>query len=1275
MRRRYIISVLLIAALAATALCAWLALFHSKPGRAFITAQIEKELVDVFGGEAEIGRLGGAPPRSVVLEDVTLSDAGTPWLVVDRINLQWRPLRLFIGDIVVQRFDVIDGRLMRAPPLGDKSEDNSENGERLSLRFPDDLPSIRIDAIRVQNLMGEIGAAPTRLDGSGALVMGGPALDVVFELKSENARDRINLLVNRAHSGKHLIVDAQIASAADGAIAALARLDGPLSLRISGDSPVDDAVIAVKGTLGAYGAIDARLAGDFDHLDALDVNGQFSPGAALDHVGELAEPVRFDLSLEERGRGGALIISELHSALGDIDGVIEWTRSRAVSDNLSGAIHLRLAESYRPRLQEVIGDGFVVNAGARKRSEAYAFDAHIKSAAVEAKIIDGTTDFDSRATGDVTARFSPNNDITLLKEVVEASGRAEIEFDGLLALRDLNIARGDGSSLAGVGAYRFSDKAVQFDGDVRTAPGLASSLVSNIAPSAPIDATFAVRGPLDRFAVEAEIDAPEIDFGGHRAPPITMNIALGGLPNLPTGEVTARARDGDGRLAARLRSSENGRVALSSLEYAGEGFTLSGSGALAPQFEQLEVDLAYEGAAEATPWPGVVLVGAFKAEGALARRADRSALTVSSNALRFNDIAVAGFSFHAEGPSSALDVAMSAAQFQAPRINLVENLGVAARLDLEKGPDLALHDLSGIAGDIQFSLRQTASISLRDGITIDGLSLDWGREGAIALDGAFTDRRWRAALKLNEANVPGADSRVTLELDLDTDTAPLARGAFRMRSLLLENEAPAISGNAVWDGTSLTLTSAKDADAIDMALTAPARLTRDPALGVDFGGAIDGYLRYGGAFEVVAAYLPAELQSIEGALNADFRISGEMSAPRVTGKASIKDGAYTELQSGFSVTGLHAEADAAYEGGKSIVRFLGGARGGAQSANEGKDAISLAGEFTLGEASNLALAVGLNRVRLAADPVSSVRASGRIDLAGALDALAAEGDIVIASLEADIPTNDTAELVPISVIDANAAVSGGDGARKSRNASRLGYDIQISADDRIFIRGRGLESEWSANVKISNHNNEALVLGGMSLRRGAIDFSGRRFELTRGSLQFDRLSPNNPRLDIRAEYAASDGVTAVITVSGRAEAPSIALSSTPSLPSEDVMAIVLFGKPANELTALESLQTAEALAALSGIGPFGNGGGITAFLRKAVGLDLLNIDVDPETGGGSLTVGKYVADGLFVSATQDARGENGSVRLEYRITDSITVETEVEQTGDQTVSANWKRDF
>ncbi len=122
------------------------------------------------------------------------------------------------------------------------------------------------------------------------------------------------------------------------------------------------------------------------------------------------------------------------------------------------------------------------------------------------------------------------------------------------------------------------------------------------------------------------------------------------------------------------------------------------------------------------------------------------------------------------------------------------------------------------------------------------------------------------------------------------------------------------------------------------------------------------------------------------------------------------------------------------------------------------------------------------------------------------------------------------------------------------------------------------------------------------------------------------------------------------------------------------MALILFGKPASELSAIESLQSAQALASLGGIGPFG-GGGVVNSLRQSTGLDLLNVDFDPEDGAAALTVGKYIADGLFVSATQDVRGQNASVRVQYEVNDNIAVETDLRQDGDQTISTNWKKDF
>jgi translocation and assembly module TamB len=265
-------------------------------------------------------------------------------------------------------------------------------------------------------------------------------------------------------------------------------------------------------------------------------------------------------------------------------------------------------------------------------------------------------------------------------------------------------------------------------------------------------------------------------------------------------------------------------------------------------------------------------------------------------------------------------------------------------------------------------------------------------------------------------------------------------------------------------------------------------------------------------------------------------------------------------------------------------------------------------------------------------------------------------------------------LVHIDVVKLNGSVVEDSSKIMRAEQKPVAMTLNINGDDKIFIRGRGVESEWKAEIVIGGTAAKPIILGSMDLRRGWIDFAGRRFEFSRGSILFDRLFSNNPILDLKSDYTA-ENVTASILITGRADAPKISLTSSPSLPAEDIMALVLFGKPATELSAFEALQVAQALAQLGGIGPFGAGGGITGAARSALGLDLLNIDVGADAGASKLTVGKYVADGLFVSASQDARGEDGSVRVEYEITNSITIETELKQDGDQTVSANWKKDF
>ena len=68
----------------------------------------------------------------------------------------------------------------------------------------------------------------------------------------------------------------------------------------------------------------------------------------------------------------------------------------------------------------------------------------------------------------------------------------------------------------------------------------------------------------------------------------------------------------------------------------------------------------------------------------------------------------------------------------------------------------------------------------------------------------------------------------------------------------------------------------------------------------------------------------------------------------------------------------------------------------------------------------------------------------------------------------------------------------------------------------------------------------------------------------------------DPSLDFTAQTKAAE-VTAVVHITGLADAPQIELTSTPELPQDEILARLLFGEPAAQLTALQLVQTGAAL--------------------------------------------------------------------------------------------------
>ena len=124
---------------------------------------------------------------------------------------------------------------------------------------------------------------------------------------------------------------------------------------------------------------------------------------------------------------------------------------------------------------------------------------------------------------------------------------------------------------------------------------------------------------------------------------------------------------------------------------------------------------------------------------------------------------------------------------------------------------------------------------------------------------------------------------------------------------------------------------------------------------------------------------------------------------------------------------------------------------------------------------------------------------------------------------------------------------------------------------RIFVRGRGLDSEWRGQLAIAGTSDAPRITGALQAIRGTFDVLGKTFRVTRGEIVFDGGATIDPVLDITAEVAAAD-ITAQVMLQGAGLGAEADDEFDPAVPQDEILARVLFGRGLGQITTAEGLQ-------------------------------------------------------------------------------------------------------
>ena len=322
--------------------------------------------------------------------------------------------------------------------------------------------------------------------------------------------------------------------------------------------------------------------------------------------------------------------------------------------------------------------------------------------------------------------------------------------------------------------------------------------------------------------------------------------------------------------------------------------------------------------------------------------------------------------------------------------------------------------------------------------------------------------------------------------------------------------------------------------------------------------------------------------------------------------------------------------------------------------------VSLGGALTLnlvgsGEVGNENLdgRLTMEQLMVATAQRARVTANSQIDISGPARAPKVSGEIEITRGVIQIP-----DLPPnLHPIEGESILLGDsialeedrdDDNRRSRPEEPHGnpqFDVTVKIPGNFWIRGKGLDLELAGELHLLHKGEKPSVEGELRAERATLDLLGRRLTLEEGSVKFLGGDEIDPALSITLSTRIEDTQVRIL-FGGTAQEPAVFFSSVPEMDEGDIMAVLLFGRPLDQLDDDQNnhmqQRTTEVVMALG-----------AAQLQKEMsqqfGVDVFTYSAgENEEALGSFAFGKYLHPQVLLSYVRSLDDADDSfVSLEY----------------------------
>jgi len=429
------------------------------------------------------------------------------------------------------------------------------------------------------------------------------------------------------------------------------------------------------------------------------------------------------------------------------------------------------------------------------------------------------------------------------------------------------------------------------------------------------------------------------------------------------------------------------------------------------------------------------------------------------------------------------------------------------------------------------------------------------------------------------------------------------------------------------------------------------------------------------------------VKDVKGTVEAHVRVTGSAQDPHPSGTIAVANGGMTVDQTGVTYSNIAGKID--LQPDRVHIDQI-------TVLDNHQAALTVTGDLGVHarEVGGFQIWVNANDFKVIDNKMGNVRLETAMSLSGQLRSPIVQGflgvttgDINLDQIVAMLGSSpySTSAVAPDSGNTTAVIAQATPGPSPSSPFDAMRMNLTLTIPNDLVIKARDLQTPGSPvslgalNLTLGGNltatkdpGSPIRLVGPINTIRGNYDFQGRRFEILRdGTIRFEGLEQLDPSLDVRTRRIIQ-GVEARVNIRGTLQKPEIVLSSTPPLEQADILSLIVFNQPVNQLGEGQQVslaQRAQSLATGAVAGQLANS------IGNALNLDTFEINVAPENGGGpELTFGQQLGQNLYVKVQQGI-GDQTSTNfiLEYEIARWLRLQTNVNQGQSNTQQSAFRR--